>query len=193
MPSSRASSSVLPGGFGPGLGLPGGPGGRLLAPAAPDEPVDGDPAGDVAQAGDEGDEEQEEGGDAGHVDGDQVEVGGVAPAGDVVPQLEQPQPGLAGVGAGLVHHAPGVAGQALGGGQAGVVLAVVEEQQRLGVVGAVELALGEQVGVDGAGAGQGELAGQHDRDRPVDAGRDDRQAAGELDLGQGGVVVGGPL
>src|SRR6516164_7623830 len=128
MPSSRASSSVLPGGFGPGLGLPGGPGGRLLAPAAPDEPVDGDPAGDVAQAGDEGDEQQQKRGQAGHVDGDEVEVGGVAPAGDVVPQLEQPEPGLAGVAAGLVHHAPLVAGEVLSVGPVVVVVAVRKEQ-----------------------------------------------------------------
>ena len=62
----------------------------------------------------------------------------------VVPHLEQPQPGLARVAAGLVHHAPLVAGQVLGGRQAVVVVAVGEEQQRLGEVGAVELALGER-------------------------------------------------
>src|SRR5712691_2706528 len=84
----------LPGGFGLGSGLllRGGPGGALLVPAPPDEPVHRDPPRDVAQARDERDEQQQQGGRAGHVDGDQVDVVGVTPALNVVPHLEEPQP-----------------------------------------------------------------------------------------------------
>src|SRR5215471_16959917 len=57
---------------------------------APDEPVDGDELGDVAQAGDEWDGEQQQGGDAGQVDRPDVHAGGVAERGHVVPQLVEP-------------------------------------------------------------------------------------------------------
>src|SRR6266480_5413322 len=184
---------LLPGGLRPGAGLLD-RAGRAPVPGPPDEPVHRDPPRYVAQAGDERDEQQQYGGHAGHEDGDQVDVAGVTPARlHVVPHLEQPQPGLAGVAAGLVHHPPIVTGQVLSGRQIVVVVAIRQEQQRLGEVGAVELALGEQVGVDRAAAGQGELAGQDDRDRAVVARRHHRVAVDELHLGGGAHVVGRPL
>src|SRR6266566_3305114 len=79
----------LPGGLRPGAGLVDRTG-RPPVPVPPDEPVHRDPPGDVAQAGDERDGQQQQGGEAGHVDGDQVDVGGVPPSGQVVPQLVQP-------------------------------------------------------------------------------------------------------
>jgi hypothetical protein len=49
---------------------------------------------DVAQPGDERDQQQEKRGRAGQVDGDEADVVGVTPARDVVPQLVQPEPRL---------------------------------------------------------------------------------------------------
>src|SRR5258708_1143341 len=135
---------------------------------------------------------EEEGGQGGHVEGDHVDGGGVVPPGDLVPQGVEPQPGLAGVAAGLVHHAPLGAGQVHGLGGDREVAAVVDEQQRLGEVGAVERLLGQQVGVERAAAGEGELAGQQGGDRPVGGRRDDRGAAGECHLGHRGGLGGGP-
>src|SRR5580704_4542470 len=65
--------SLLPGGFGlgPGRWLPRGPGRRLLVPIPPDEPVHRYPPRDVTQPRDERDEQQQQGGRTGHVDGDQ--------------------------------------------------------------------------------------------------------------------------
>src|SRR5207342_3402099 len=115
----------------------------------------GDPAGDVAQAGDEGDQQKQDGGQAGEVDGDHVDVGGGGEAGHVVPQRVQPEPGLAGVAARLVHDPPLVAGQVHGRGPVLEVGAVAHEQQRFGVVGAVEGPVRQQVGVDRTAASHG--------------------------------------
>ena len=130
---------------------------------------------------------------AGHVDGDHVDVGRVGPARHLVPQRVQPQPGLAGVAAGLVHDAPLAAGQAQRRGLVGEVGAVLDEQQRLGEVRAVERLLGQQVGVQCAAAGQGQLAGHQRRDRPVVGGRDDRAAVDELHFRHRVRVGVGPL
>src|SRR5712691_13333321 len=126
--------------------------GLRAVPAAPDQAVYRDEPGDVAQSGDERYEEQCQGADAGRGDGPHVDDGRPPGAAgrDVVPELVEPEPGLAWVVAGLVHHAPLIALQVLGGGQVPEVRAVLEEEQRLGEVGAVELPLREQVGVERA-------------------------------------------
>src|SRR5450755_3655887 len=99
-----------------GAGLSGGglgAGALLLRvlPVAPDEAVDRDQPWDVTQAGDERYSQQQYRGHAGHVDRDHVDVGGIGPAWDLVPQRVQPEPRLAGVAAGLVHYAPLIAAE----------------------------------------------------------------------------------
>ena len=59
---------------------------------------------------------------------------------DLVPERVEPQPGLARVVPGLVHHSPLVTGKVLVLAEVGEVSPVGDEQERLGVVGPVELA-----------------------------------------------------
>ena len=92
-------------------------------------------------------------------------------AGNVVPQLVEPQPRLSWIAARLVHHAPLVTGEVLGLGLGAEVGAVLEEQEGAGVVGAVEGLPGDQRGVQAATFGQGQLGRQHGLDRPVVPGR----------------------
>jgi hypothetical protein len=98
-----------------------------------------------------------------------VFVGGVEGR-DLVPEREEPQPGLARILAGLVHHSPLVAGEVLVGGKAGQVRAVAHEEQRLGEVGLVEVAAAGQQAVERAGPGEVEQAGHQIRHRAVVAG-----------------------
>lgn len=57
--------------------------------------------------------------------------------GDLLPERVEPQPGLAGVAAGLVHALPLGALEVGGGGERGKIVAVLqeeeEEEERLGV------------------------------------------------------------
>src|SRR5262249_43971793 len=122
---------------------------------------------------------------AGEVDGDQVHVGGGGEAGHVVPQRVQPEPGLARIAARLVHDPPLVTGQVHGGGLVREVGAIAHEQQRLGEVGAVEVVLRQQVGVERTAAALHVLGGQHDRHRAVGGARHDRVPAHELHVGDG--------
>ena len=81
----------------------------------------------------------------------------------------------------------------VGGGDVGEVLAVLEEQQRLGGVGAVEPAAGDEVRVEGAATGQAQLGGEQDRHRPVGCGRHYGAPGGvEVDFDDRLGVGGGP-
>src|SRR5579875_2500313 len=119
---------------------------RLVVVASPDQAVQGDEPGDGAQSRYERDEQEQHGGQARQVDRYEVHVGGGREARDVVPELVEPQPRLAGVAAGLVHDPPLVTEEVLGPGPVRVVAAVLQEEQGLGEVGPVEAVAGDEGG-----------------------------------------------
>src|ERR1019366_4569429 len=167
-------------------------GNRLVArgaspavPVAPDQTVNWDQAGDVSQTGDERYGEEEDGRRPGQVDGNEVDVGGAAEARNLVPQGVEPEPGLTGVAAGLVHDPPLGTGEVIRRGLVREVLPVFEEEQGLGAVGPVEGLIGDEVGIEGSATGQGQLGGDELWYRPVRGRRSDGDAISERDLGDG--------
>ena len=84
-----------------------------------------------------------------------VAVGGGVHRGHLVPQGVEPEPRLAGEVPGLVHHSPLVALEMTQARQVGHVGAVGDEQERLGVVGRVQLGRGEQGAVESSGSRHG--------------------------------------
>src|ERR1700694_991263 len=80
---------------------------------APDQAIDRYPARNVAQAGDERDEDEPKAEDCHREYDKQVGVGSARVWRDLIPEGIQPEPGLSGIPAGLVHHAPLVANEVL--------------------------------------------------------------------------------
>src|SRR6266536_1897584 len=112
---------------------------QLSVVLTPDQPMDAQAAWEASQPRDEWDADERERKHGHHGPDKRVGVVRGREGLDLVPEGVEPEPDLPGVAPRLVHHAPLAAEQVLGLRSIGELRAIRKEQQRLGVVGLVEL------------------------------------------------------